>query len=118
MIELFIAQYTVPYYPNIEKVKRWTYKAREHQMFTDLIVYDQARYLMDWLPTPEMLTAKSFDIQLELSIRYILDAFAKNNYYYLTNSLYLSAIDGNSGQSVRRFRNGRCFDPSITVHLF
>ena len=25
---------------------------------------------------------------------------------------------GNSGQSVRRFRNGRCFDSSITVHIF
>ena len=38
-----------------------------------------------------------------------LDAWAKSG---------AAADDGNSGQSVRRFRNGRCFDSGITVHLF
>lgn len=88
LIEILLAQIAVPYFPNIEKTKRWTYKARQHRMFTDLIIFDQGRYLMDWIPTPEMLSELNFDIQTELSTRFILDSFAKNNGYFLNNLFF------------------------------
>lgn len=88
ILEVLLAQISVPYFPKIDQIKRWTYKAKEHKMFTDLIVFDQARYIMDWLPTPEMISDLNFDLQVELSIRFLLDAFAKNNHYYLTNLFF------------------------------
>ena len=88
ILEVLLAQIAVPYFPKIDQIKRWTYKAKEHRMFTDLFVFDQARYIMDWLPTPEMISDLNFDLQVELSIRFLLDAFAKNNYCYLTNLFF------------------------------
>ena len=85
ILEVLLAQITVPYFCKIDKTRRWTYKAKQHKMFTDLLVFDQARYIIDWLPTPEMISEYNFDLQVELSIRYLLDAFSKNNFYFLTH---------------------------------
>ena len=85
ILEVLLAQISVPYYCKIDKIKRWTYRAKQHKMFTDLIIYDQARYIIDWLPTPEMISDLNFDLQIELSTRYLLDAFSKNNFYFLSH---------------------------------
>jgi len=85
ILEVLLAQIVVPYYCNVGKTKRWTYRAKQHKMFTDLFIYDQARYIFDWLPTPEMISNLNFDLQIELSIRYLLDAFSKNNFYFLSH---------------------------------
>lgn len=80
--ELLARQLCVPYHLNIEKTDRWTYKAKETQMFTDLLVFDECRYLYDWMPTLDMLEANLNNIDMELSIRLILDSISKHTLYY------------------------------------
>ncbi|MDY3203916.1 MAG: hypothetical protein RBR70_02430 [Arcobacter sp.] len=80
--ELLVTQITVPYFLNIDKTKRWTYKAKETQMYTDLLIFDECRYIFDWMPTIDMLENNLDNKNIELSYRLILDAVAKhlNNY--------------------------------------
>ncbi len=86
--ELLITQITVPYFLNIEKTKRWTYKAKETQMYTDLLIFDECRYIFDWMPTIDMLEKNLDNINIELSYRLILDAVAKHLHKYNNDIFY------------------------------
>jgi len=92
--ELLARQLCVPYHLNIEKTDRWTYKAKETQMFTDLLIFDECRYLYDWMPTLDMLEANLNNIDMELSIRLILDSVSKHTLYYNKEYFFgTSALD-------------------------
>ena len=92
--ELLARQLCVPYHLNIEKTDRWTYKAKDTQMFTDLLVFDECRYLYDWMPTLDMLEANLNNIDMELSIRLILDSVSKHTLNYNKEYFFgTSALD-------------------------
>ncbi len=104
--ELLVRQFCVPYHLNVEKTLRWTYKAKDTQMFTDLLIFDECRYLYDWIPTLGMIEANLNDIEMDLSLRLILDSISKHSircnmdYFYGT-----SAIDlGTKGFEEKKFK--------------
>jgi len=108
--ELLARQLCVPYHLNIEKTNRWTYKAKETQMFTDLLVFDECRYLYDWMPTLDMLETNLNNLDMELSIRLILDAVSKHTLYYNKEYFYgTSALDigikGFEGKVLKKRKN-------------
>jgi len=108
--ELLARQLCVPYHLNIEKTDRWTYKAKETQMFTDLLVFDECRYLYDWMPTLDMLEANLNNIDMELSIRLILDSVSKHTLYYNKEYFFgTSALDirikGFEGKVLKKRKN-------------
>lgn len=108
--ELLARQLCVPYHLNIEKTNRWTYKAKETQMFTDLLVFDECRYLYDWMPTLDMLEANLNNIDMELSIRLILDSVSKHTLYYNKEYFFgTSALDigikGFEGKVLKKRKN-------------
>lgn len=108
--ELLARQLCVPYHLNIERTDRWTYKAKETQMFTDLLVFDECRYLYDWMPTLDMLEANLNNIDMELSIRLILDSVSKHTLYYNKEYFYgTSALDigikGFEGKVLKKRKN-------------
>ncbi|MFD2863420.1 hypothetical protein [Mucilaginibacter antarcticus] len=80
--DLLIRQVSVPYHINIGKSKRWRYKAKETEMYMDMLVFDECRYLYDWMPTIDMLKSNLANIENELSFRYILDAIGKHKRWY------------------------------------
>lgn len=86
--ELLVTQITVPYFLNIDKTKRWTYKAKETQMYTDLLIFDECRYIFDWMPTINMLENNLNNKNIELSYRLILDAVAKHLHNYNNDIFY------------------------------
>jgi hypothetical protein len=77
-----IRQISVPYNLNVEKTNRWSYKAKETEMFMDLFVFDECRYLYDWMPTIDMIGENLENMEQKLSFRYILDALGKQNRWY------------------------------------
>jgi len=90
--DLLVRQISVPYQVNVEKTKRWTYWAKETQMFMDMTVLDECRYLYDWMPTLDMLKENLKNEEMELSIRYILDALGKHTRWYYEEIFYGTAV--------------------------
>ena len=86
--ELLFRQIAVPYHINIEKTKRWTYLAKETRMFMDMIVFDECRYIYDWMPTIDMIEAGMDSIDRQLCYRFALDALGKHRRWY--NNEYFS----------------------------
>ncbi len=76
---LFTGQYSYPMHYNLNKSKRWQYKSKQTTMFTDLIVFDECRYIYEWMPTYDLfeenlLQNKNYSLILQLMI----DALSKN----------------------------------------
>ncbi len=90
--ELLIGQLIVPYHVNIDKTLRWSYKAKETRMFTDMFVFDECRYLYDWMPTMDMLENNLADLDIQLSFRFILDGISKHSRWYNTEFFSGTAI--------------------------
>ncbi len=82
IIELLFRQVAVPYHVNVEKTLRWTYKAKCTPMYLDMMVFDECRYLYDWMPTSDMLRAGMNNIERQLTYRFVLDAVAKHRRWY------------------------------------
>lgn len=86
--DLLVRQIASPYHFNVLKSRRWTYKAKEHQMFVDLSVFDEARYVYDWMPTMDMLENGMDNPDRQLAFRFALDALNKHRRWY--NSEFFS----------------------------
>lgn len=82
VVELLVRQLSVPYHVNIEATTRWTYKAKQHRMFLDLIVLDECRYVYDWMPTIDMIDNGLGSLNRQLAYRFALDGMNKHRRWY------------------------------------
>lgn len=87
-IELLFRQVAYPYHVNVEKTRRWRYQAKDTPMFMDMLIFDECRYLYDWMPTVDMFSAGISNIERQLVYRFVLDGIAKHRRWY--NSEYFS----------------------------
>jgi hypothetical protein len=82
ILELLIRQLAVPYHVNVETTTRWTYKGKKTQMFLDMIILDECRYVYDWMPTIDMLENSIDNLERQLAYRFALDAVGKHSRWY------------------------------------
>lgn len=80
--DILIGQLTSPYYYNVDYTRRWTYKAKETDMFMDLVTYDECRYVFDWMPTLDMFEEGIEDWNRQLSLRFAMDSITKHRRWY------------------------------------
>ena len=104
--DLLIRQITIPYQLNVAKSSRWQYKAKETEMFQDLFLFDECRYVYDWMPTIDMLTENLENPGIQLSYRYILDAVSKHTRWYNNEFFSGCAVisDGVKGFNSKKFK--------------
>ncbi|MEM6736107.1 MAG: class I SAM-dependent methyltransferase [Bacteroidota bacterium] len=80
--DILIGQLTYPYFYNVDFTLRWTYKAKETDMFMDLVTYDQCRYIFDWMPTLDMFEEGVYNMNRQLALRFAMDSLSKHNRWY------------------------------------
>jgi hypothetical protein len=86
--DLLVRQLSIPYHYNTKLSKRWTYQAKETQMFADLHVFEECRYLYDWMPTIDMIENSLSIMERQLILRFALDGVHKHSHWY--NKEFLS----------------------------
>lgn len=109
--EHLIGQISIPYHVNVEKSKRWQYKAKETEMYMDMILFDNCRYLYDWMPTMDMVEENLLNREQNLSFRYVLDAMGKHNRWYQDELFYGTAV---IDTGVKGFE-AKIFEKRITI---
>jgi len=92
LVELLFRQVAVPYHVNVEMTRRWRYQAKETPMFMDMIILDECRYLYDWMPTIEMMSAGFSDIERQLAYRFALDGVSKHRRWYNPEYFFGTAV--------------------------
>lgn len=80
--DILVGQLTSPYFYNVDYTRRWTYKAKETEMFMDLITYDECRYVFDWMPTLDMFGEGLENMDRQLSLRFAMDSITKQRRWY------------------------------------
>ncbi len=92
IVELLFRQVAVPYHVNVEMTRRWRYQAKDTPMFMDMTIVDECRYLYDWMPTIEMVSAGFSDIERQLAYRFALDGVSKHRRWYNVEYFFGTAV--------------------------
>lgn len=85
-------QLSYPMHYTTEAIKRWDYKAKETQMFIDAIIFDECRYIYEWLPTIDLLEYAFKDKSWQLSYRFALDGLIKSRLFYNTEFFFGGSV--------------------------
>ncbi|WP_316741277.1 hypothetical protein [Pedobacter antarcticus] len=96
MKDLLVRQLSIPYHYNIDASRRWVYQAKETPMFQDIFVFDECRYLYDWMPTIDMFENSVTVLERQLILRFILDGLSKHRFYYNSEFLGGTAVVSNN----------------------
>jgi hypothetical protein len=78
--DLCIGQSGYPYHANIEKSLRLSYQAKTNQMFTDVFVFDQARYLYDLIPSVHLF-GDQLPPSIQILSRVCMDGIRRHAHY-------------------------------------
>lgn len=92
VVELLFRQIAVPYHVNVGMTRRWRYQAKATPMYMDMTILDECRYLYDWMPTTEMVSAGFSNIERQLSYRFALDGVAKHRRWYNNEYFFGTAV--------------------------
>lgn len=95
-IDCILNQIGYPLHPVVNKAKRYKYKAKSTTMFTDLIVFDECRYIYEWLPTLNQINHAFENKSLQYIFRFALDGLIKNRINYNNEFFYGGSVISDS----------------------
>lgn len=87
-LELAINQLGSPYHSQLNKHMRFSYKAKEKEMFVDSFIFDKCRSLYDWLPMIDLYGDELSKMEKQILVRICLDAIGGKQSGHILPSLY------------------------------
>lgn len=80
---LITGQYSYPMHYNLRETKRWQYKAKQTNMYTDMIVFDECRYMYEWMPTLDLFSESLVSLpKYAIILQIMMDALFKHSHKY------------------------------------
>lgn len=97
IFDAVINQLIYPMHFNPESNKRYLYKAKTREMFTDISVFDECRYIYEWLPALHQIKSAFENTSWQYVFRFSLDGLIKsricyNNEFFSKGQLFLMKI--------------------------
>lgn len=94
-----ISQLSHPMHYISDKALRLTYVAKQKRMFTDLMLFDECRYLYDWLPAIHQIPNAFSNPSWQYTFRFALDGLIKqrmnyNNEFFFQGSVVRKTVSG------------------------
>ncbi len=94
-----INQLSHPMHYASDKAMRLTYIAKQKRMFTDLHLFDECRYIYDWLPAIHQIQHAFSNPSWQYTYRFALDGLIKqrikyNNEFFFQGSVILKSTPG------------------------
>lgn len=98
-VDSAINQLSYPMHYCSDLCMRLTYKAKQTRMFTDLLVFDECRYVYDWLPAIHQIPNAFKNVSWQYTYRFALDGLIKqrinyNNEFFFQGSVIQKNIQG------------------------
>lgn len=87
-----INQLSYPMHYCTENTMRLTYKAKQTRMFTDLIVFDECRYIYDWLPAIHQIPNAFSNPSWQYTFRFALDGLVKQRMNYNNEFFFQGSV--------------------------
>lgn len=94
-----INQLSYPMHYVSDKAIRLTYVAKEKRMFTDLLLFDECRYIYDWIPAIHQIPKSFSNPSWQYTFRFGLDGLIKqrinyNNEFFFQGSVISKSTPG------------------------
>lgn len=103
-VDLAFAQLARPMFPSLGSAKRFSYRAKSKKMYTDVVPFDECRYIFDWIPfSPHMGTAFR-DIDRQYIFRFALDGLIKQRLGHSTDYFFSGSVVSGSIQGFARMQ--------------
>ena len=90
--DVVINQLTYPMHSNIEQYRSYQYCAKQTDMFTDVTVLDECRYLYEWLPAVHQMQNAMRNKSWQYVFRFSLDALVKQRMQYNNEFFFQGSV--------------------------
>lgn len=110
LFDLIINQLAYPFHCSTGKELRFKYCAKSTPMYTDVTVYDECRYIYEWLPALHQITTAFNNPSYQYVFRFALDGLVKsrelyNNEFFFQGSVIPNSIPGFSSKKINQRKN-------------
>lgn len=107
LLDVIINQLSYPLHYNSLAIKRYKYKAKTMDMFMDIVVLDECRYIYEWLPSLHQIKNAFTNLSWQYVFRFALDGLVKqrinyNNEYFFQGSVISKEIKGFESKKIRK----------------
>lgn len=104
--DLVINQIAYPMHYNTEAIRRYSYTAKRNEMYLDITVLDECRYIYDWLPAVHQVQSAFSNFSWQYVFRFALDGLVKNrlnynNEFFFQGSVISNDIEGFSNKVIK-----------------
>ena len=96
LFDIVLNQMAYPFHTNTRAVKRYRYCAKKTNMYTDITVLDECRYIYDWLPALHQIKSAFSNPSWQYVFRFALDGLIKSRYNYNNEFFYKGAVISSS----------------------
>lgn len=90
--DAIISQLSHPMHYVSDKSLRLTYVAKQKRMFTDLMLFDECRYLYDWLPAIHQIPNAFSNLSWQYIFRFALDGLIKQRMNYNNEFFFQGSV--------------------------
>ncbi|WP_346929596.1 hypothetical protein [Clostridium sp.] len=106
IFDMLINQLAYPLHYNIPQNTRYQYTAKSNLMFTDITIYDECRYIYEWLPAMHQIVSAFDNVSWQYVFRFALDGLVKmrqnyNNEFFFQSSVVSNTVEGFSQKELK-----------------
>lgn len=91
-LDFIINQLAYPMHAKTSGIQRYRYRAKETEMFTDVIPLDECRYIYDWLPGMHQMKQAYSDNSWQDVFRFALDGLVKQRLKYNNEFFFRGSV--------------------------
>lgn len=107
LFDVLINQLAYPLHYNVPQNIRYEYIAKSTYMYTDVTVYDECRYIYEWLPAMHQIISAFDNISWQYIFRFALDGLVKMRQKYNNEFFFSGSIVSNS---LKEFESKELFE--------
>lgn len=93
--DMILNQLAYPLHYNIPENVRYQYIAKTNCMYTDISIYDECRYIYEWLPAIHQVVSAFENTSWQYVFRFALDGLVKMRQNYNNEFFYQGAVVSN-----------------------
>lgn len=99
LFDVVINQLAYPLHYNIFQNRRYSYVAKATHMYTDINIYDESRYIYEWIPGLHQIISAFENVSWQYIFRFALDGLVKmrqnyNNEFFFQGAVIPNTIKG------------------------
>ena len=101
-LDVVFNQLNYPYHCVLQDIERYKYCAKKKWMYTDLLIYDECRYIYEWLPTIQQMETAFKNLSVQYVFRFALDGLVKQREKYNSDFFYQGSIITSNEEKFKR----------------